>query len=248
MCQFVAQRGTVATLVDVLDKHSGNQRIVRNAANALDHLGKLFRNALLCTAVCFVYPRLFRSGKNKVANLRQFWENQRNAGQTDLKQLARIFKVCVEQHMNDSDTVVALVKAFAQFPREGEGLLLKVLCCKIILHNHIKRSTAFAQEAGVFDMIQEAVAIYPDDGDLELACAELVQNCAPEDMVQAYMQQIVNADAAGDTKSLDDAMENLNVLLLAPLPNPDVALANEEQVWEVLSRRLASGLFLLFYL
>lgn len=195
LCTFVASRGTVVTLVNTLENNAADRSIVRNAAEALD-----------------------RIGKNKFVNLRDFWESQGEGAAPDIKHICRVFKRCVEQHIDDRDAVITLVKAFAKFPREGEGLLLK--------------------EAGIFDMVRELVGIYPDEEDLEVGCAELVENIAPEDLVQFYMQQLLTADAAGDMKSLDDAMENLNVLLLSPLPNSDVSLANEENVWEVLARRL----------
>lgn len=47
--------------------------------------------------------------------------------------------------------------------------------------------------------------------------------------------------AAGDVKSMNDALENLNVLLLARVEDPSVTLANEEDVWIAMKRQLAAG-------
>jgi hypothetical protein len=56
-----------------------------------------------------------------------------------------------------------------------------------------------------------------------------------------YIQQLITADAENDKKSLEDAINKLNVLLLTDLQDPENCLKDEEQLWEILTRRLGEG-------
>lgn len=85
------------------------------------------------------------------------------------------------------------------------------------------------------------MAVITDDDKMDLACSQLVQNLGGAAMINAEMQQLVAALQAGDVKAMNDSMESLNVLLMAPVDDPDLQLELEPQVWVGLLEQLQRG-------
>lgn len=159
---------------------------------------------------------LARTGN--VCALRDFWESQRGA---DVRPVLDRFVGGIKEQMNDSVTAGQLIRALARFSRPGEAALFR--------------------ETGILDAIRNALVLHPDDDDLQSACSELLEATGASDAIRQHVDQAIAAEAAGDVKAFNDALEYLNVLLLAPVPDLDDYLANEEALWGSLTRQLQTA-------
>lgn len=147
-----------------------------------------------------------------------FWENYKQS--SDIRPVVSSIADAIKFHAQDTDIVVNLVGALAAFARPGDAAAFK--------------------EAGMFDTLRDALAVI-DDEMLDNACAQLIDSIGGAAMVSNEMQNLLNALRAGDAKGMNDAMESLNLLLLAHADDPEVQLELEEHIWPLLMERLQQG-------